>query len=256
MQLKYILRGRPGNETVVLLNGMGLAASDWSEQIDVLAEDFQVLAVDRRAHGGTPYEIPDSLENLTDDVIETLDALGIDSAHVVGLSMGGCEALNLTLRHPKRVSSLVLVNTFSDVTPADRKARMESVSTTLGEKGMGAFARDTVTQMIHADLPQQRLEELVTSLGSLGGQVFLDLISVLYRIGMGSSLAKIQCPVLVLGAEFDQRTPVAAVRSLAVSIPKAEFVVIPDAGHFPHIEQPTLFNTKLMNFLHAKKVTQ
>lgn len=256
MQLKYTLRGRPSSETVLLLNGMGLGSADWSGQSEALEEWFQVVAVDRRGHGDSPFAVAADFDELVDDVIETLDALGIDKVHVVGLSMGGSEAMNLALRWPRRVSSLVLVNTFSDVTAEERQRRLDAVAAALTSDGMAAFARNTVSQMVHADLPHRRFEELVDSLASLGAAAFTSQIETLYAIAMGKSLASLACPTLVLASEFDRRTPVAGVRALAGSIPGAEFDVISDAGHFPHLEQTRSFNDRVAQFLLTKKETR
>ena len=102
----YSLAGPAGAPVVLLLHGLGSCADDWAPQIAALAPRYRVLAVDLPGHhrSARPRGAP-SVARMAADVEALLDRLAIPRAHVVGLSLGGCVALALTLHAPTRVRS-------------------------------------------------------------------------------------------------------------------------------------------------------
>lgn len=98
---------------VLLVMGLAYPAAAWFRQVPALAEHHRVLTLDNRGAGdtglvpGAPY----SVESMTQDCLDVLDAAGVDRAHVVGISMGGLMAQELGLSHPDRVQSLTLMST-------------------------------------------------------------------------------------------------------------------------------------------------
>ena len=98
---------------VLLVMGLAYPAAAWFRQVPVLAQHHRVLTLDNRGAGetglveGAPY----SVEVMTQDCLDVLDAAGVESAHVVGISMGGLMAQELGLSHPQRVQSLTLMST-------------------------------------------------------------------------------------------------------------------------------------------------
>jgi len=119
MQLHYTLHSPEHSETVLLLHGMGSSGDDWLLQIPALRPHYRALTPDARGHGQSPkpkgtYRI----EEMAEDVIGLMDELEIESAHVVGLSMGGAMGLHMAIAHPDRVRSLVSVNSFARAKPA------------------------------------------------------------------------------------------------------------------------------------------
>ena len=109
IDMYYTEEGDANSEPVLLIMGFASNADAWAPQIPALSAKYRVIAFDNRGAGRTTqpdgtYTIP----QMADDAAGLLDALGVASAHVVGASMGGMIAQELTLRHPKRVRSLVL----------------------------------------------------------------------------------------------------------------------------------------------------
>ena len=99
-------------EPLLLIPGLGYAVWCWQPQLPAFAAARRVVAIDNRGAGRSPKPPgPYTLEEMADDAASALDRLGIESAAVLGHSMGGYIAQALALRHPARVRSLVLVGT-------------------------------------------------------------------------------------------------------------------------------------------------
>src|SRR5438876_952183 len=110
IQMYYEIHG--DGEPLVLIVGLGTDISEWDGIIRWLAKIYKVLAFDNRGAGRT--DKPDthySIEMMADDTAGFMQTLGIQQAHILGISMGGRIALALALQHPKRIKKLVLVST-------------------------------------------------------------------------------------------------------------------------------------------------
>src|SRR3712207_1930365 len=112
-ELHYLERG--AGEPLLLIQGMSGTHLSWGDAfLDALAPDFELITFDHRGVGkSSRIDASFSLVELADDAAALLAALGIDSAHVVGVSMGGMVAQELTLRHPDRVRTLVVGCSYS-----------------------------------------------------------------------------------------------------------------------------------------------
>src|SRR5512143_2659596 len=105
-------------DVVLFLHGLGSCGQDWLLQVPTFAEYYRVITPDLRGHGQS--DKPQGrvrVAHLASDVLGLLDALNVECAHIVGLSLGGCVALLLALDAPQRVRSLTLVNTFAHLEP-------------------------------------------------------------------------------------------------------------------------------------------
>jgi len=250
IRLHYEIYGSSG-PTVVCLHGLGSSADDWALQIPVFAERYRVIALDLRAHGQSTSNGRFSVEMLADDVAELLAQLGEPPAHVVGLSLGGCVALALGLRHPARVRSLTLVNTF---------ARYRSNGWASFRKGlrrvwllwfrpmeaMAAFVAEGLFPK-----PEQRplYEAAVASLSKNSKNSYFLSIRAIGRFDVEAQLGAIRCPTLIVAGDRDTTVPLEWKEFLHRSIPGSQRLVIPDSGHATPYDQWEAFNREVTGFI-------
>lgn len=106
-KLHYVESGK--GEALILLHSGGMSSAEWKPQIPLFARQFRVIAPDHLGHGGSPMVARKlAVADMGRAVLELLDELRLNQAHLVGSSLGGAVALWLTLYHPQRVSKLVL----------------------------------------------------------------------------------------------------------------------------------------------------
>jgi aminoacrylate hydrolase len=117
--VKYEAFGRAKTEapTMVLSAGLGGLGAFWQPQFAMLSERFHVIAYDHRGTGANKSALPEgySIAAMADDVVGILDEAGVGHCHFMGHALGGLIGMELAVRHPSRVSGLVLVNAWPTV---------------------------------------------------------------------------------------------------------------------------------------------
>lgn len=243
-------RGQP----VVLLHGFPLNRSMWGEQVEALGKSYRVIAPDLRGHGGTTVpDEPATMEESAHDVAALLDELGIESASVGGLSMGGYVALAFARLYPQRVSSLVLADTRAGADSDEaRRGREESARGAL-EKGINVIAEAMLPKLLSpATLAQKpdtvaRVREMMTSTQPAGAAAALRGMAL--RRDQRSFLSEISGPTLILVGGDDNLTPPSEASLMHQAIRGSRMTIIEKAAHLSNVEQPEEFNHALLNFL-------
>ncbi|MEY2570360.1 MAG: 3-oxoadipate enol-lactonase, partial [Acidimicrobiaceae bacterium] len=147
-RIRYRVEGRKGGEPVLLIQGLGVDSRGWLLQRVALACTYRVLSVDNRGTGGSEKPVgPYDLEQLALDALAVLDAEGIDSAHMVGASMGGIIAQIIAVRHPSRVRSLVLACTGCHH-QRWRRELLDEWAALAQAQGMRSFARTNLRWLV------------------------------------------------------------------------------------------------------------
>jgi len=239
---------------VVFLHGLGSSGADWALQVPVFAETYRVIAPDLRAHGQTRGpDQPLTIETMADDLAELLAHLNEPPAHVVSLSLGGCVAQALALRHAARVRTLTLVNTFAKYKPSTLRARLRTIvrwwlfifmpmSATATFVARGLFPR-----------PEQRAyyEAAVTSLKRNPKPAYYAAVQAALAFDSRAQLSDIHCPTLVVVGERDTTVPLASKEALHRAIPGAQLLVVHDSGHATPYDQTEVFNRAVLEFIAA-----
>jgi pimeloyl-ACP methyl ester carboxylesterase len=243
-------------EPLLLIMGLGASTLSWSEQIPVFGREFRVIAFDNRGAGRSDKPaVRYSIALFADDTAGLMDALGIESAHVYGQSMGGFIAQELALRYPQRVRTLVLGSTSCGgrqavAAPPENLAGIGMMNVLspreAAEKGLPLLYSEEFIARHHDALIQRSLREseLRPPLEAFGRQ-----IQAAVRHNTFDRLPDIRCPTLVITGSDDKVVPADNSRILAERIPGAALAVLPGAGHGYLLEKAAESNTVVLEFL-------
>jgi 3-oxoadipate enol-lactonase len=251
IQTCYTLTGQAGAPAVLLSHGLAADLSMWNPQIEALSRSFTVIAYDIRGHGGSSATAGDySLALLADDVVALLDALDIEQAHYVGLSLGGMIGQQFGATHGARLASLTLCATTSEAPRASWDARIVEAR----QLGVGPLVEATIDRWVTPafKLAQPELMEQMRAMArrtSLDG--YVGCAAAIRDMTIAQGLGRIAVPTLVIAGEADTSTPLPVLERIARSIPGAQLQTIADAAHMPTMEQPDCCNALLERFLLA-----
>jgi len=248
----YRIEGPAQGPAVMLSHSLATHLDMWEPQIGPLSARYQVLLYDTVGHGGTDAPPgPYTLNQLAEQALSLIDALGIERVHFVGLSMGGVVGQLLALAAPERLAGLVLCDTLSQVLPEDRPAwdkRMKIAEL----QGMGSLADSTIdrwfTPPFRARNPEvvARIKAMILSTPPEG---YIGCCHALADLNLTDRLPSIKAPTLILVGEEDPGTPVEASRVIYDRIAGSHLEIIPGAAHLSNIEQAAEFNRLLVKFL-------
>jgi len=182
---------------------------------------------------------------------EFVERLNATPANVVGISMGGTIALQLSLDHPPFVEKLVLVNTFAKLQPKrfSSWAYFGLRFFMLHTLGLPAQARLVARQLFPKSDQGALREALYSQIIQANPRAYRSTIHALVQFDVTSRLREIQAPTLVITGERDNTVPPEIQTELTKGISSAKQVIIPCAGHAVTAEQPEEFNRILLDFL-------
>jgi pimeloyl-ACP methyl ester carboxylesterase len=241
--LAYDVAGE-GPEVLLLHAGVTDRRS-WGRLRERLGDAVRTVAYDRRGFGETTYE-PEPHDPL-DDALAVLDATGVRAAHVVAASNGGRRALELTLAHPERVRSLVLISSGVPGGPPDDPTAFAPSVQELWEAYEAAEEGDDLDELNCVEA-RAWLDGWAADEGRVQGparDLFLDMNGIALRspdagpeeehAPVWDRVREIEVPTLVLLGDLDVVCTVAS-QHLASAIRGARFEVLERTGHLPHLE--------------------
>jgi pimeloyl-ACP methyl ester carboxylesterase len=242
-------------DPLLLIAGYGSDRTNWSLVAPILAEQYRVISFDNRGIGQSSGDASSiSIRQMAEDVAALLDALNIASAHVVGHSMGGMVAQELTLHHPHKVRSLLLLSSWAQLDD-----RGNAIIESWGDLAKKIDA-ETLTRLI---LPWLYTSAFYARPGAIEQIIQLVLANpyppspeVLNRQSRAISasntsdrLDKILCPTLVAVGREDILVPVQFSQELAAEIRGAKLELLGNTGHEMLIETPTEVASTMSAFL-------
>jgi 3-oxoadipate enol-lactonase len=236
VDIAYRFDGPENGRVLLVANSLMANGSMWDWNIAALADRYRVLRYDKRGHGGSGISPgPYSISQLADDAIGLLDALEIQKAHFMGLSIGGMIGQQLGARFPERIYSLSLCNTASEMPPRSLWEERFEIARTQGIAGLvdGTIKR-WFTQPFIERAPQDG---------------YMACGSAVRDMAQSTMLLKIKTPTLVLSGRHDPACTVEQGMVLHRLIDGSKMVILEDAAHLSNIEQPTAFNRSVREFI-------
>jgi pimeloyl-ACP methyl ester carboxylesterase len=251
------LEAGSGNRHIVLVHGSGpgvTSYANWRGVLPELGKDFHVVAPDMVGFGYSdrPEGVTYSLDTWADQTLGVMDALGIETAHLVGNSFGGAIALRLTTRHPDRVRKLVLMGSVGvDFEITEGLDAVWGYDGTLEgmKKIMGYFAYNK--QLTGGDLAQARYEgatqpgfqESFSSMFPAPRQRWVEAMTV-----PTEDIRALPHRTLIMHGREDQVIPLSNSYTLLELLDNADLVVFSHCGHWTQIERRDDFNRMVCDF--------
>jgi len=243
-------------EPLVVLNGIFMSCASWRAFVPAFSARNRLLLVDlvdQGASGKVDHEYTQELQERV--VLALLDHVGLDRAHLCGISYGGEVALRLASRHPERVDKLVLANTTAWTSAWLRdigRSWEHAMSTHDGH----VFFR-TCIPVVYSPGFYQANHDWISAREEFFVQTFTaDVYDAFARLTRSAEthderegLARITAPTLVLSSEHDHVTPLPNQTELVAGIPGAAHVVIQGAGHAAMYEKPAEFIALVLGFV-------
>jgi 3-oxoadipate enol-lactonase len=248
-RITYRFDGREDASLLLLSNSLGTSMAMWEPQLDALAQEFRVLRYDQRGHGASAAPAGSySIDRLGRDVIELLDALGVERVHFCGLSLGGMVGQWLGIRAPERLDRLILANTSGYMgPPAGWDARIRSVLA----DGMAPLAQASVDRWFTAAFAAAAPDAIAPIKAMLlanSAQGYAGTCAAIRDMDMRRAATLISVPTLVIGGLSDPATPPPHSEALARAIRGARLIMM-DAAHLSNVEQPVLFLKAILDHL-------
>ena len=255
--LSVAYRSAGSGPPLVLLHGFLCDSRVWRVELETLSDAFRIVAWDAPGAGDSS-DPPESftISDWADCLAAFLDAVDVERGHVLGLSWGGLLAQILYQRHPARVVSLVLADTymgwkgsFGEEVAQQRLARCSRESSLPAHE----FVRTWVPTEFFSDAPSELRDEMGSVVSEFHPRGFQLMAQTLAETDTTDLLRTIDVPTLLLWGEGDQRSPPEIAERFHAAIPGSELVVIPSAGHVSNMERPEEFAAHVRRFCLANQ---
>jgi len=264
INIYYEIHGK--GEPLVLIYGYAGHSGLWFRQMPVLSKEYRVIAFDNRGVGRSHGpDLPYSVAMMAGDISGLLDAVGIDAAHIFGVSMGGMIAQHFALNHPQRAMSLILgCTTCGGVHSV--QPRPESLAALVDFERFKKMSREEVVRQAipfcysqkfieeNPDVIEERVSKQLEYPTSAHGAI--RQAEAVTGHDTYELLPRIKLPTLVIAGDNDRLIPVENSRILASRIPEAELVILKGPGHEFFIEDADETNRIVLGFLRRHKKGQ
>lgn len=248
--LRYELDGK-GDRTLVLVHEMGGSLESWDDAARRFAETRSVLRYDCRG-AGLSQKVRDtlSIDTMADDIAALLDHVGITGkVALAGVAVGGAIALHFAARHSARTSAVAVGSPATGIAADRRAAVLERVAKLEGA-GMECAVEDSMQngypEELRGDI--KRFEQFRARWLGNDPSSYATVYRMLASTEMQDELAKLRCPVLVIGGSFDRVRPAHLARAVADAIPTATFDEL-RTGHYMSVQTPDLLFERIDAFL-------
>lgn len=245
-----------GGEPLILIGGLSANCREWQHVTPWLKESFTVYTPENRGAGLTSgWASGFTIEDMADDIAAFIEIHGLESACVVGHSMGGAIVQRLCILHPERVKAAVIASSFCKF-PKAAQLYIENTSELLAT----GVPMDLVLRTIYTRLygnqflsnslsVESEQERMLTDPVPQTPEGYQAQVKAIGKFDSRTDLARITCPVLILNGLDDILTPTWLSEELHQNIGHSTLKLIPECGHMIPQEKPEEFARYISNFL-------
>ena len=237
---------------LLLLHGLGSSGDDWWFQTPAFAPHYRLILPNLRGHKqSSPLRGPTSITTLAADIAQLMDALQIEQAHVLGLSLGGLVGQLLAIHFPQQVNKLILVNTFAHLWPTSLREAYTLARRVIVSKFLPP---QTTARVVARDLfpkPDQAAlrAEVLSRIGVNDVASYRYLVEAIRRFDSRPQLDRISATTLLITGDRDVVVPRGCQQRLVRGIREIQWHIMPDSGHATPVDQPDEFNRVVLEFL-------
>ncbi|MCX4091369.1 3-oxoadipate enol-lactonase [Nocardia sp. alder85J] len=236
--VNHVVDGPEDGVPVLLSGSLGSDLRMWEPQVAALAAaGYRVVRYDHRGHGNSPVPPgPYTLADLGADAVALLDELGLDSAHVVGLSLGGMVGMWLGEHAPQRIRTLTLCCTSARLGPPES---WTARAATVRAEGMAAITEAVVLRWFTAPwraAHPERIAAFEQMVAATPAEGYAACCAAIAAMDIARGLPGITAPTLVISAAEDPATPPEHGRRIAADIPRARFDIVSPGAHLATAE--------------------
>lgn len=252
---KIYYQSKGHGEPLVLISGLNADRLFWAATLPYLVKKYRVITIDNRGVGSSQIFSPTcTTELMAQDVVSILDELNIETANIVGHSLGGCVAQQLAILYPDRVNYLVLCST---------QAKSNAITKIVTENTMLALQTNVSRELIikytltrlYSDRylsDEKQFQSLVSLLLAKSAEEskrgYLYQANALLTHDTTHQLNKISAKTLIISGDADVTIPITHSHYLAKHIPNATMITVPNMAHMLPVEDPDYFSNCIMNF--------
>ena len=239
---------------MVFVHGIGGNKTNWHRQMKALTDRFTVHAWDARGYNESgDYDGPLAFEDFSHDLNRFLDHLGVEKAHLLGLSMGARILMEFHHFYADRIATLVLCDCFSSfgntLTKEERvdflRLRQKPL---LDGKTFEDLAPELVDSLLSSNCTPEVRQELIDSIHLLRKDSYLKTLEATQLFDRTAELPKMTMPVMLIYGSEDRLTPPDFGKQMVEQINGARLEVIDGAGHLSNLEAPDEFNSLIVGF--------
>jgi esterase len=253
MQLHYQTLGQ--GQPIILLHGLFGSADNWGKVAKHLAQAYQVISVDLRNHGRSPHGDSQNYTDMTSDLLELCNFLGLDAIHLLGHSLGGKVAMQFATQHPERVDQLVIVDMAMREYPDEHTHLIDAM---MGVDLSIMQSRTEADKALSSSIKQAMIRQflLMNLVKSNGGdkrlmwRINLAALKANYRALQQAVCMNVRYdkPCLFIRGERSHYVQASDIEQIETCFTKAQFASLP-TQHWVHAEQPEAFISLVSQFL-------
>jgi 3-oxoadipate enol-lactonase len=247
-EIGFVELGRGDATPIVFLHGVGSDKSVWHRQLAQFGEQRRSIAFDYPGYGESdPAPSATTRDDYASAIISALHELGVDRAHVCGLSLGGVVAIAMHHAAPERCKSLILADTFA-VHPEGRSIYERSIA---GSSDLQAMAEARVDMLLAAPADPSIRLEVVETMSRIDPNAYRTGAEAVWMADQRDRATRIDVPTLILVGDKDGVTPPMLSSELHELIPSSRLKLISGAGHLANLDKPAEFDALVHDFIRS-----
>lgn len=234
-----------GGTPIVFLHGVGSDKSVWRPQLEHFGRRNRAVAFDYPGYGKSDFRAGATRDDYAAAILAAMDSLGIDGAHICGLSLGGIVAIAIHEQAPRRCRSLIIADSFA-LHPDGRAIHQRSVA---ASDNLRALAEARVDVLLAKPADPAIRSEVVETMARIDPAAYRIGAEAVWLADQRDRARRIAVPTLVVCGSEDKVTPPELSAELVRLIAGARYAEVAGAGHLCNLEKPDTFNRIVEEFI-------